>query len=87
MNESNTAVIIGGGIMGSDIAAIFFAAGWNTQVVETNPAARGQLETAVPAAAKVAGIDHAGGSVRALASLSEIDWTGARLVIECVSEN
>lgn len=87
MNESKTAVIIGGGIMGSDIAAIFFAAGWSTQVVETNPVARDQLETTVRAAAAVAGIDHAGGSVRALASLSEIDWTGARLVIECVSEN
>jgi len=87
LNESKTAVIIGGGIMGSDIAAIFFAAGWNTQVVETNPAARDRLETTVPAAARVAGVDHAGGSVRPLASLSEIDWAGVRLVIECVSEN
>ena len=73
--------------MGSDIAAIFFAAGWDTQVVETNAAARDLLETAVPAAAEVAGITQAGGSVQALTSLAEIDWASVRLVIECVGED
>lgn len=92
MNEKNTGinnavVIIGGGIMGSDIAAIFFTAGWQTQIVEINPNARNQLLTAVPEAASVAGIDQAGGSVRPLAALTDIDWTNVRLVIECVSED
>jgi 3-hydroxybutyryl-CoA dehydrogenase len=84
LNES--VVVIGGGTMGCDIAGIFYAAGWNAQVVEVNEKVRARLPSAVPAAAAETGIHRPGGSIDALASLADIDWSRARIVIECVLE-
>jgi 3-hydroxybutyryl-CoA dehydrogenase len=84
--DHRTAVIIGGGVMGADIAAFFHAAGWSTQVVEPDATRRGTLPDVVSAAARVMGIHRDGGRVQPLAALADIDWDDAAIVIECAPE-
>ena len=84
--QQDCAVIIGGGTMGRDVAGIFFAAGWATQVVEPGAGVRASLPESVPAATRAAGIHRDGGVVKALASISEIDWGAVRIVVECAPE-
>ncbi|MEO7852227.1 MAG: 3-hydroxyacyl-CoA dehydrogenase NAD-binding domain-containing protein [Rubrivivax sp.] len=86
MNRQRSAVIVGGGVMGADIAALFYAAGWNAQVVEPSLARREVVHQSVVAAAKTVGIHQEGGSVDALSELSEIRWDAAELMIECAAE-
>lgn len=81
-----SAIIIGGGVMGADVAAIFHAAGWNVQVVEPDPAHRATLSERVPDAARAIGIHQPGGSVTALEDLAQIDWNDTAIVIECAPE-
>lgn len=73
--------------MGGDIASIFFAAGWDVQVVEPNPATRAHLPESVPAAARVMGLRQGGGSVRVCAELAELQWLDVDIVIECAPED
>ena len=86
MSQPRSAVIVGGGVMGTDIAALFHSAGWNAQVVEPSPARRDVVHTAVLAAAKTLGIHQAGGSVDVISELSEIRWDGVDLLVECAAE-
>lgn len=86
MKENQSVVVIGGGTMGTDVAAIFYAAGWNAQVVEPAAPARGRLPETVAAAAQSIGVFAAGGSVDARAELTDIDWSGVGIVIECAPE-
>jgi 3-hydroxybutyryl-CoA dehydrogenase len=87
MKHQQSAVIIGGGVMGADIAGFFYAAGWNAQVVEPNSARRAALSTIVPASAETMGISRQGGSVTPLEALSDILWDTAAIMIECGPEN
>jgi 3-hydroxybutyryl-CoA dehydrogenase len=86
-SSPRTAVIIGGGVMGADVAAFFHAAGWTTQVVEPDPTRRAMLPAVVAAAAKVMGIHRDGGRVHPLATLHEIEWDDAAILIECAPES
>ncbi len=86
MNSRESVVVIGGGTMGRDIAAIFVAGGWRAQVVETAAAARPKLAQRVLDSAQAIGTGRSEGSADALATLDDIDWAGVRLVIECVPE-
>lgn len=83
---SRSAVIVGGGVMGADVAGFFYAAGWHTQVVEPNPERRAALNDIVPASGATMGIHRAGGSVTPLAALDQIDWSNAAIMIECAPE-
>ncbi|MGN6390557.1 MAG: 3-hydroxyacyl-CoA dehydrogenase family protein [Burkholderiaceae bacterium] len=80
-------VVVGGGTMGTGVAAIFVAAGWRVQVVEPGEAARASVPEKVGAAAQAAGVHRPGGSVAVRAALTDVDWTGVRLVIECAPED
>ncbi len=82
------AAIIGCGLMGCDIAAIFLAGGWRVTAVESNPARHpgalarmqssiGQLE-ADPALAANAQI---------VTALEDIAWADVAAVVEAVPEN
>jgi len=82
----NSGVVIGGGTMGRDIAAIFVAAGWRTQVVETDPAARGTLARRVRDAAQAIGAAGRPGAVDVAPQPGAVDWQGVGLAIECVPE-
>lgn len=87
LKQQRCAAIVGGGVMGGDIASIFFAAGWDVQVVEPNPATRAHLPESVPAAARVIGLRQGGGSVRVCAELAELQWLDVDIVIECAPED
>lgn len=73
--------------MGSDVAAIFYAGGWNAQVVDPSAAVRARLPANVAAAAESIGIFGQGGSVDVLAAIDAIDWSAVGIVIECGPEN
>jgi 3-hydroxybutyryl-CoA dehydrogenase len=86
MSDSATRiVVVGGGTMGADIAAIFLAAGWSVQVVETArdrwAACRsriGRATTQIGAAARTTPV--------MVERLEDVDWQGVELVIECAPE-
>jgi len=84
--QNNSVVVVGGGTMGRDVAGMFYAAGWNAQVVDTNEQVRAGLPAHVAASAESAGIHRPGGSVTVRDGLRAVDWTEVRLVIECVLE-
>lgn len=85
--QGQSVVVVGGGTMGRDIAGIFYAAGWNAQVVEPAEAARKDLPQRVVDAAHAVGVRGTPGSVTARDRLAAVDWVPVRLVIEAVSEN
>jgi 3-hydroxybutyryl-CoA dehydrogenase len=87
LNHPHSAVIVGGGVMGTDIAAIFHAAGWYTQIVEPDAAKRARLPQTVPAAAQAMGIHQSGGSVETRTTLDRIHWPGVSIMIECAPED
>jgi 3-hydroxybutyryl-CoA dehydrogenase len=85
--QEGKGVVIGGGTMGTDIAAIFVANGHDVEVVEPRPAARETLSENIAVSAQAIGLGQELGNARALAAIEAIDWDGAFLLIECVSEN
>ena len=82
----NAAVIIGCGLMGCDIAAIFVHAGWHVQAVEPNAQqhapARARTEAAV---GQLRGRWNPG-LLTLRAALEPVDWHGVAIVIETVTE-
>ena len=86
MSSGNSVVVIGGGTMGRDIAAIFVAGGWRAQIVETERSARERLAQRVGESANAIAESGHADSVVALAAVDDIDWPGVRLAIECVPE-
>jgi 3-hydroxybutyryl-CoA dehydrogenase len=80
-------IVIGGGTMGADIAAIFVGNGADVEIVEPNEAMRESLESQVMTAAAEIDAGKPLGGVRALAAIKDIDWGGAALVIEAVWED
>jgi 3-hydroxybutyryl-CoA dehydrogenase len=87
MKPGQSVVVIGGGTMGSDVAAIFYAGGWNAQVVEPSPQVRARLAGNVAEAAQSIGVYGQGGSVEPRAAIADIDWSAVAIVIECAPEN
>ncbi len=81
---SESAVVVGGGTMGADIAAMFVAGGWSTQVVEPDIARWDASRARV--ARSVGQLGGVQGTAQFHSVLEKVDWRGARLVIECVPE-
>ncbi len=84
--HNTTAVVVGSGIMGRDIAAIFLHAGWRTQLVAQTvadwPAVRAHTAQSV---AQLGGQFDAG-RLQLQPSLAAVDWQHAGIVIETVTE-
>jgi 3-hydroxybutyryl-CoA dehydrogenase len=85
--DKGSAVVVGCGIMGCDIAAIFLKAGWKTQAVapslESWATAIQRMESSV---AQLDGrLDR--DLLRLQPSIQAVDWTGVDIVIETVNEN
>jgi 3-hydroxybutyryl-CoA dehydrogenase len=83
-----SAAIIGGGIMGGDIAIIFAAAGWNVRVMSPSEKTRGALAGRIDAGLKKLGApaNHAA-NVRTYARLQDIDWKTIDFVVEAATED
>lgn len=83
-----SAAIIGGGIMGGDIAIIFAAAGWNVRVMSPSEKTRGALAGRVEAGLKKLGAPAANAaSVSTHARLQDIDWRSIDFVVEAATED
>jgi len=80
----NEAVVIGGGNMGADIAAILVAGGWRVTVIEPNRGRWPTLRERVASSARTLGAEA--GVVEIAAANAEADWRGVTLAIECAPE-
>jgi 3-hydroxybutyryl-CoA dehydrogenase len=82
------AAIIGGGIMGGDIAIVFAAGGWNVHVMSPSRKTRDALPARI--AAGLAGLAappaHAS-NVRTYARLEHLPWRDIGIVVEAATED
>ena len=81
-------VIIGGGIMGGDIASVYAAGGWKVHVVSPSQKTRDALLPRVKGGLDKLGADAANAqNVTTHAKLEEIDWSKVDNVVEAVTED
>lgn len=87
-DKKSSIVVIGGGIMGGDIATMFAAGGWNVQVMSPSQKTRDVLPARIEAGLKKLGASAAqAGSVKAYPRLEDIAWKDVDLVIEAATED
>lgn len=81
------AVVVGGGVMGAGIAAIFVAGGWRTDVVSRSAATRdavpGNIARCLAALGKPADLSR----LTTMATLAEVPWSEVDMVVEAVTED
>jgi len=86
--ERSDVVIIGGGIMGGDIATVYAASGWNVHVMSPSAKTRNALPARTAAGLSKLGADPAlAQNVRTHAKLEEIDWPRVGMVVEAATED
>ncbi|HEV7390037.1 MAG TPA: 3-hydroxyacyl-CoA dehydrogenase NAD-binding domain-containing protein [Burkholderiales bacterium] len=86
--DRSSVVIIGGGIMGGDIAIIFAANGWDVHVMSPSAKTREALPPRIEAGLKKLGAGAAkAGRVKAYPKLADIDWAGVNMVVEAATED
>src|SRR5262245_8150470 len=84
----NNVLIIGGGVMGGDIATVYASGGWGVHVVSPSQKTREALPARVAAGLRAleAGASAAS-NVKASASLEDVDWPRIDMVVEAASED
>ena len=88
MAKQQGVVIIGGGIMGGDIAIIFAAGNWNVHVMSPSEKTRASLPARVVSGLKKLGApDSAAALVKTYTTLEAIPWQDVDLVIEAATED
>ena len=88
MARERHAVIIGGGIMGGDIATVFAASGWNVHVMSPSQKTRDALPARIVTGLGKLGVTAANAAlVRTYAALDAISWGDVDLVIEAATED
>ncbi|MEY3981991.1 MAG: hypothetical protein RLZZ281_860, partial [Pseudomonadota bacterium] len=81
-------LVLGGGIMGSGIAAGFQVYGWDIQVMSPSAKTRESLPNRVASArAQLEDTGIAPGGLRVHAALDQVDWADLDMVIEAVTED
>jgi len=86
--KQSDVLVIGGGVMGGDIAIIFAGGGWNVHVMSPSQKTRDALPARVAAGLKKLGAPEANaGNVRTHADLGAIPWQDVDLVIEAATED
>ena len=82
------AAIIGGGIMGGDIAIIFAAAGWNVRVMSPSEKTRAAIPARIESGLKKLGAPSAhAANVQTCARLDDIDWKAIDFAVEAATED
>jgi 3-hydroxybutyryl-CoA dehydrogenase len=82
------AVVIGGGIMGGDIATVFAAHGWTVHVMSPSLKTREALPARIAAGlAKVGAPASHAVAVHAYSELKAIPWSGVGIVVEAATED
>jgi len=85
---TKSVAIIGGGIMGGDIATSFAVAGWDAHVMSPSQKTRDALPGRVAKGLERLGADpKRGAAVQAHARLDALPWSAIELVIEAVTED
>ena len=88
MSQASQVVIIGGGIMGGDIATVFAAKDWKVHVMSPSQKTRDALGARIEAGLKKINANAAcARNVVAYARLEDIAWREIDLVIEAVTED
>ena len=88
MAKQQGVVIIGGGIMGGDIAIIFATGNWNVHVMSPSEKTRNSLPARIKTGLqKLAAPDSAAQLVKTYANLEAIPWQDIDLVIEAATED
>ncbi len=84
----SAAAIIGGGIMGGDIAIVFAANGWKVHVMSPSQKTRDALPARIAAGLKKLGApgDHAA-NVTTSARLEDLPWRDIGIVVEAATED
>lgn len=86
--QKSSIVIIGGGIMGGDIAIVFAAGGWNVRVMSPSQKTRDALPARIVAGLAKLGADPAAAAnVTTHARLEDIDWQHIDMVTEAATED
>ena len=81
-------VIIGGGIMGGDIAIIFTAGGWNVHVMSPSQKTRDALPARIDSGLRKLGAPAANAAnVKTYAKVGDIAWKDVDLVVEAATED
>src|SRR6185369_2313679 len=81
-------VIIGGGIMGGDIAIIFAAGNWNVHVMSPSEKTRASLPARIQTGLKKLDAPaSAAALVKTYADLNSIPWQDVDLVVEAATED
>ena len=84
----SSVVIIGGGIMGGDIATIFAAGNWHVHVMSPSQKTRDALPARLAAGLQKLGADAADTALlKTYASLDAIPWREVDLVVEAATED
>ena len=88
MAQAGEAVIIGGGIMGGDIATVFAASGWQVHVMSPSAKTRAALPVRTEAGLKKLGAPASAlQNVRTYEKLGDIPWKNVTFVVEAVTED
>lgn len=86
--RKSSVAIVGGGIMGGDIAIVFAAGGWNVHVMSPSQKTRDALPARVTAGLKKLGAPAAAAAaVHLHATLDALPWKDIGLVVEAATEN
>jgi 3-hydroxybutyryl-CoA dehydrogenase len=80
-------LIVGGGVMGGDISAIFAAGGWDVHVMSPSQKTRDALPARVAAGVKQLGVEAREGSLKTYAALAAVPWKEVDLVVEAATED
>lgn len=84
----SSVVIIGGGIMGGDIAIVFAASGWKVHVMSPSEKTRNALPARIAAGLKKLGASPGNAdSVKTHNTLDDIPWQTIDLVVEAATED
>lgn len=88
MAKQQGVVIIGGGIMGGDIAIIFAAGNWNVHVMSPSEKTRASLPARLKTGlGKLGASESAAANVKTYSKLEDIPWQDVDLVIEAATED
>ena len=88
MAKQQGVVIIGGGIMGGDVAIIFAAGNWNVYVMSPSEKTRASLPGRIKTGlGKLGAPESAAANVKTFTTLEEIPWKDVDLVIEAATED
>jgi 3-hydroxybutyryl-CoA dehydrogenase len=88
MSQVSQVAIVGGGIMGGDIATVFAAKNWLVHLMSPSPTTRSALGARIDAGLKKINADAAcANNVATYARLEDIAWPVIDLVIEAVTED